>query len=160
MQELRAPVLARASAMIAGPEPTFATALLLHLDPVGRRVGYSNAGHPPAILRGPDGTIRLLDANQHPMFGLALRPHELVYEPMAEGAVVLAYTDGLVERRGESIDEGIDRLAALVGPLEVDDPDVALADLVGRVGGMDLDRRATTDDVAAVLVRADPRSSS
>ena len=150
-------VLARANAMIAGPEPIYATALLLHLDPLGRRVGYANAGHPPALLRDPAGSVRLLDANQHPMFGLALGPFELVYEPMEEGALVLAYTDGLVERRNETIDEGMDRLAGLLARLEGDELETALRELVDTVSAADPNRRATTDDVAAVLIRAQRR---
>ena len=150
-------VLARANAMIAGPEPIYATAVLLHLDPVRHRVGYANAGHPAAMVRGPDGTVRWLDANQHPMFGLALGPFELVYEPLEEGSLVLAYTDGLVERRNEVIDEGMDRLAGFLGRLEGEEIEVALRDLVDSVSAADPDRRATTDDVAAVLIRTQGR---
>lgn len=146
-------VLALANTMVTGPEPTFATALLLHLDPERGRLGYHSAGHPWALVRDPDGTVTTLDANQHPMFGLAVEAGELEYVPMPEGSLVLAYTDGLVERHGETIDRGIERLAERLAACPDGDLDTSLHDLVVGVRDLDPHRRPTTDDVAAVLIR-------
>lgn len=146
-------VLALANTMISGEDPTFATALLLHVDPVAGRVGYSSAGHPWALVRSPDGAVRALDRNQHPMFGLVLTPSDLVYEEVAPGTVILAYTDGLVERRDEAIDRGIERLAGRLAECAAGDLSASLDQLVDEVRSADPDRRATTDDVAAVLIR-------
>jgi PAS domain S-box-containing protein len=94
----------------------FATALCLFLDPDTGAIEYSSAGHPPALLCSPDGEERWLDgALSRPLglFPLDERPTATaVLEP---GAVLVAYSDGLVERRDESIEVGLDRLAAQVG---------------------------------------------
>ncbi|WP_426574560.1 SpoIIE family protein phosphatase [Aquihabitans sp. McL0605] len=153
-------VLATANTMITGPEPTYATALLLHLDPVGGRIGHSSAGHPYPLVREPDGTVHVLDGNQHPMFGLPLQASELVYSPLVDGAMVLAYTDGLVERRGETIDRGIERLAASFGRSRAPDLDDDLHRLVEEARGSDPEHRATSDDVAAILIRVGERPPS
>lgn len=146
-------VLALANAMITGPDRTFATALLLHVDVERGRVGYRSAGHPWALVRHPDGVVSKLDANQHPMFGMAVEAGDLVYAPLPPGAVVLAYTDGLVERRDEGIDVSVERLAARLASSPAGDLDRALHRLVDEVRALDPDRRPTTDDVAAVLIR-------
>ncbi len=99
-----------------------ATAVLVQvtqrgLDPGGglRRIGWSNAGHPPPLLLGPDGRAELLQ--RPPDLLLGLQPdserstHELVLDP---GTTLLLYTDGLVERRGEPLDVGLERLRAAV----------------------------------------------
>ena len=69
------------------------------------------AGHPPPLLRGPDGTVRLLDEATGVLLGLEThnRPEEVV--TFAPGSSVVLFTDGLVERRDETFDTGIARLA-------------------------------------------------
>jgi serine phosphatase RsbU (regulator of sigma subunit) len=78
----------------------------------GDRVRWTNAGHPPPLLVGPVGSVRWLETEASPPVGLApdlRRPEgEARLEP---GSTLLFYTDGLVERRGEDIDDGLDRLA-------------------------------------------------
>jgi len=88
-----------------------ATLLYLVLDPASSTVRYVNAGHLPPLVLDPDGQVRQLDgARQLP---IGVRPHGR-YEA-AEGrldpdSTIVLYTDGLIERRGESIDVGISRL--------------------------------------------------
>ncbi len=68
---------------------------------------WSNAGHPPPVLIEPDGA-RLLDSEPDLLLGLdpttTRTDHEVV---LAAGSTVLLYSDGLVERRGVPIDDGL-----------------------------------------------------
>lgn len=148
-------LLSVANSMINGPERTYATAVLLHLDPSKLDLGYLNAGHPAALVRHPDGAVRRLDGNQLPMIGLDVPAAGLVRTPMPAGSVILAYTDGMIERRGEPIDESIDRLAGLfAGLVDIDgDLDRALVRLVEQVRSTEVLHRPTTDDIAAILFR-------
>ncbi|MFE1910258.1 PP2C family protein-serine/threonine phosphatase [Streptomyces anandii] len=75
-------------------------------------ITYSNAGHPPPVLAHTDGTFELLDAATDPPLGA--RPRH-VPRPQASlhykrGDTLILYTDGLIERRGEDIDAGLERL--------------------------------------------------
>jgi serine phosphatase RsbU (regulator of sigma subunit) len=78
----------------------------------GDRVRWTNAGHPPPLLVEPSGDVRWLETEVSPLVGFApdlLRPEGEV--TMGSGSTLLFFTDGLVERRGEDIDDGLDRLA-------------------------------------------------
>jgi hypothetical protein len=81
-----------------------------------RRTGmvrYAKAGHPPPLLIHADGTSRYLDEALAPPVGpfrhIAYREAEISIEP---DDTLLLYTDGLIERRGENLDTGLDRLTA------------------------------------------------
>ena len=79
---------------------------------------WSNAGHLPPVVRFPDGSTRVLSNEPDLLLGLSLateRGDSSVELP--EGSTVLLYTDGLVERRDEDIDTGIERLRSLVEQL-------------------------------------------
>ena len=93
------------------PDALCTTVFCAVLDDVIGTLHYSSAGHLPALLAGRHGTVELLDQGQGVPLGYLggiERPEgEVELEP---GATVLLYTDGLVERRGESLDVGIDRL--------------------------------------------------
>jgi len=74
---------------------------------------YASAGHPPGLVIYPDGVTHwLLGGRSVPLRSV---PHPARAQAGAElppGAKLLLYSDGLVERRGEGIDDGLDRLAA------------------------------------------------
>jgi serine phosphatase RsbU (regulator of sigma subunit) len=112
---------------------------------------YSSAGHPPPALFHPDGTVTFLDQATDPPLGA--RP-EHVPRPEArtsfvEGATLVLYSDGLIERRHEDIDTGLARLAdSLVRHGEAAPEalaDALLADLLPPTGN--------TDDTALVIIR-------
>ena len=93
-----------------------ATVAYAVLDPVGGTLRYACAGHPPPLLVGPDGSTEFLEDGRSPLL-CALPPG--LAGPRAEGSArlrpgarLLLYSDGLVERRRESLDVGLDRLAA------------------------------------------------
>ena len=76
------------------------------------RVRWSNAGHPPPLLVDPSGEVRWLETEVSPLVGLAPDLERPEGEAtMGPGSTLLFFTDGLIERRGEDIDDGLERLA-------------------------------------------------
>lgn len=147
-------VLTIANDMIIGPDPIFATAQLLHVDQANQRLGYLNAAHPWALLRHPDGTVDQLAKRQHSMLGATMSAEKLKYVDMPVGALLLAYTDGLIERRGEVITDSIDRLAGCLARADVDGPlEEVLERIVHAARTTGDAEAATNDDIAALLVR-------
>ena len=125
-----------------------ATMLYVIVDPAANAVRWVNAGH-PAPLMIADGDPQFLEgAGSVPLGVLPFPTYEEVSAPMHPGSTLLLYTDGLVERPGENIDDGMAQLAARVreGP---EDPDALcdhlLATLVPAGGAM--------DDVALLALR-------
>jgi hypothetical protein len=90
---------------------TFATAFVGIVDTAEERIRYAKAGHPPPLLVAHDGTTELLDDALGPPLGLAGAEYEQNERGFPLGASLVAYTDGLIERRDESLET---RLAALV----------------------------------------------
>lgn len=90
---------------------TYATCVLGIVDPMTRRFQWSAAGHPPPLLlRG--GSARFLEGGGGALLGLSAGAHTGGAEAtLEEGDVLVLYTDGLIERRGESISAGLARLA-------------------------------------------------
>ncbi len=111
---------------------------------------WSNAGHPPPFVISPDGQVRSLDDPSNDVL-LGVAPHSERHESeveLAAGATVLLYTDGLIERRGQSIDEGIVVLRKVLNRLK----DRKLDDLCDELLNAMLPAN-TEDDVALVAVR-------
>lgn len=123
------------------------------LDPVRGLVRYSNAGHMPPILADVDRSGRLLEGGRSvPLatFETPRRPEATT--PLPPGSTLVLFTDGLVERRGEDIDEGFAKIAAVLAdtaeklPREVAD---AVLSALRPDGGYD-------DDIAMVVYRQPP----
>jgi PAS domain S-box-containing protein len=137
---------------------TTATLVLARIEqtPEQRRTGerllrWSNAGHPPPLLVHPDGTVAFLETPADLMLGVApetaRHDHQVVLEP---GSTLLLYTDGLIERRGSTLPEGMDWLAGAVTGLADVSVDELCDELLARVGNQ------VEDDVALLAVRAYP----
>lgn len=112
----------------------FATLLVGIGDLETGQLTIANAGHLDPLLLSRDGA-RYLPTLRGPALGIV---HGSVYRTidvrLEPGSTLLLFTDGLVERRGESIDEGLERLRALVGdgPAELEPlVDTMLRDLIG-----------------------------
>ncbi len=95
------------------------TAAIAIVDPAEETMSYVSAGHPPPLLVDPDGSTRFLEGGRSWPLGIDVassisdRPHAAVHE-LPSGSLLLLYTDGLIERRHESIEEGLARLQAVV----------------------------------------------
>ncbi|MFC3690114.1 SpoIIE family protein phosphatase [Aquipuribacter hungaricus] len=118
------------------------------------RLRWANAGHPPPVLLGADGSTRVLEADEADLLlgidpGTGRADREVLVE---RGSTLLLYTDGLVERRGQSLDEGIALLRTRLEELA----DLPLDELCDRLLDRLVPERAD-DDVALVAVRLHPQ---
>lgn len=111
---------------------------------------WSSAGHLPPVLRLADGTVTVLDEDPDPMLGVEPDcDRQDRSTPLPPASVLLLCTDGLVERRGESLTTGLQRLADVLA--EVGDAGVE------QVCDAVLSRMlpsAPDDDVALLVLRA------
>ncbi|GAA4426807.1 PP2C family protein-serine/threonine phosphatase [Actinokineospora soli] len=131
----------------------YATAVLAELDPVSGTLCWANAGHPPPLLRSATGGVEVLDPPRRGhMLGAGIPAripeHRTALDP---GAELLLYTDGLIERRREHIDDGIALLAAHWRALPRTDPQTAADHLVAATLGA----HEQTDDVCVLICRRD-----
>ena len=105
-----AAVLGRLSDLLTATQDTvalqFATVIFILLDTATQTITYSNAGHPPPLVVGADGAVRLLDAGTSAFVGAA-SPRVDCTESLCAGDALLLYTDGLIEQRGRPLDEGL-----------------------------------------------------
>jgi phosphoserine phosphatase RsbU/P len=113
-----AAVLTRLDDMVCHFEPDeMATVLYVVVDPERRRMTLSAAGHPLPLITSPTADAHLVDAPADPPIGSdAAAPRRATEVAMSEGATIYLFTDGVVERRGEPIDIGIERLRETVIP--------------------------------------------
>jgi serine phosphatase RsbU (regulator of sigma subunit) len=152
-----AEVLARVDRAMDGLAlDTMATALVARLESgesAGTRLRWANAGHPPAMLIGADGTVEVLGCTPADLL-LGVSP-ECVREDhvtdLDAGATLLLYTDGLVERRDRDIDAGTDELVSLLEEFA----GLPLGELCDRVVER-LFLPDAADDVAVLAVRLQP----
>jgi serine phosphatase RsbU (regulator of sigma subunit)/anti-sigma regulatory factor (Ser/Thr protein kinase) len=131
------------------PESAFATIVYLVVDPVARVCRYTSAGHPPPLAVYPEGRAEFLEGGRSVPVGTApdtTYTQSVVEVPFATTLVL--YTDGLVERRGEAIDSGLERLkaAALTAPRG---PERLVEHILAELVGLE-ERR---DDIAILAVR-------
>ncbi|HZH19462.1 MAG TPA: SpoIIE family protein phosphatase, partial [Geodermatophilus sp.] len=144
-------------------QPVFATALVVRVDPLdldrpagGRAVTWSSAGHLPPVLVTTGGSGRLLDGRPDLVLGAGRwsasgrSDHD---DTLAPADTLLLYTDGLVERRGQSLDEGLAKLRSTLG--ELGRQSVTVDELCDQVLERMLPSRPE-DDVALVAVRLHP----
>ncbi len=134
--------------------PEMVTLIYLVFDPATRRLRFTNAGHPPPLAFG-DGECSYLEGGLSPPLGATAEPEFTeVSHQLPVGGTLLLYTDGLIERRRESIDNGLDRLIRGVTGHEVSDVDELCDHVLSALVEPDL----VPDDVALVALRV--RSSA
>ena len=136
----------------------FATCICAVFDPVERSVSVASAGHLPPVWVSPKGVARRIDLPPGVPLGVGGVAFESTVFTVPEGAVMTIYTDGLVERRGEDLDVGIDRLVrtlsqsgrtleescdAVLAALATDGAEDDIAMIMGRVLPVPADRIAT-----------------
>ncbi|GAY08017.1 SpoIIE family protein phosphatase [Pseudonocardia sp. N23] len=127
-----------------------ATVLCAVVEPTQHTVRISSAGHPPPVYAAPGRRSELVDVPTDPPVGLPRpRTRRSVTVDLPVGGGLVLYTDGLVERRHEPLDAGLDRLADAVSPGPAE---VVCAAVMGRMIGGEL----AVDDVALLVVMRTP----
>lgn len=118
----------------------------------GQRVlRWSNAGHPPPVLIDPDGRARLLDTEPELLLGMDPGEQRVDHAvALPEGSTLVLYTDGLVERRGTSLQESLDRLRDHLGATRPGSAEEVCTDLLEVFGA------GADDDIALLVLRAGP----
>jgi anti-sigma regulatory factor (Ser/Thr protein kinase)/putative methionine-R-sulfoxide reductase with GAF domain len=129
-----------------------ATLVYLTLDPHGGGLYLASAGHPPPLVDPGDGEPWFVELEGSVPLGATRHVRyddvELALEP---GSALLLYTDGLVERPGESLDDGLSRLATVVRGSDLD-----LEHLGDTLVAEMLPEGTSDDDAALLMVRALP----
>jgi len=134
--------------LVGSASETIATVALVVVDREAGTVTSALAGHPPPLLVLADGSVERLEGGLRPPLGVRSRVRRSpVTRAVPNLAVLCAYTDGLVETREQSIDDGIDAVASLL-QLGRDEPLAALAALLVASAAA-----PGADDVALALVR-------
>ena len=141
-------VLARADRKLQFFEPAeTATVLCGLLEPPYHSIQLSLAGHPPPVIAAPDSPAALVDVEPGLLLGVDLdTPRASITVPLAPGAVVVAYTDGLIERRGKPLDEGF---ALLCGAIGAKHPQQVCSRIMETLVG----RNPPEDDIAVLALR-------
>ena len=120
------------------PGASFATCMYAEWDARDQLCTFVGAGHPPPLLRAADGRARPVAlASPGLPLGLGMGSYEPTVVRVPEPALLLLYSDGLVESRDTDIEQGITRLARLLDadgaePADTDGPD-ALEELCRRL---------------------------
>jgi hypothetical protein len=125
---------------------TIATVACVVSDPPYDTLTVALAGHPPPVVAGPDRPAEVVAVAPGPPLGVGWGDrYPTTTLALTLGTTVALYTDGLVERRGEPITDGIERLRAVIrpAPARAVTADV-MHDLVGR--------STAFDDIALVVL--------
>ncbi|MBW1602921.1 serine/threonine-protein phosphatase [Streptomyces sp. JJ66] len=146
-------------------EVYLATCVYAVYDPVSRRCTFANAGHVPPVLVEPPGGApggasgggepMLLDVRGGLPLGVGGEPFEQTDVELPDGSLLVLYTDGLVESRGQSLDDGLHALRHALR-----DADRPLEEVGDRVfSSVETDHG--DDDIALLLARVQglPRSA-
>ena len=143
-----AEVLSRLDRKLRHFEPdAMATVLCAVLSPSLDEMRISSAGHLPPIVAVPGQPAAVAAIAGDALLGLAEHaPRQLTALNFPPGALLCLYTDGLVERRGQPIDEGIARLR---GALAAAEPEAAAASAMAAMAGS----APHHDDVALLMLR-------
>jgi phosphoserine phosphatase RsbU/P len=147
-----AEILERLDRKVQHFEPdALATILIAVISPDSGRIRLSCAGHLPPVLALPGQPARPADVAADLMIGVpGGRPRRTTELQLPPGATFCLYTDGLVERRDQVIDEGIDALCAALTTTE---PEAASAALMAAL----VRDSSHIDDMALLLVQVPVR---
>jgi PAS domain S-box-containing protein len=134
---------------VASRATDFATACCAVVDTDTGRLTYASAGHPPILVVSRDGEARWLEDGRSPPLGtLAGVGRTEASIELSEQSMVVLYSDGLVERRSEPIDVGLQRLEQAVIRNRHVDPGELCSILIDEMA-----LGAYDDDVVVVCVR-------
>ncbi|WP_438818900.1 SpoIIE family protein phosphatase [Streptomyces hilarionis] len=145
-------VLARTNRLLTDLDPgLFTSCTYVALDTARHRACLATAGHPPPLLRHPDGHAEVLSLTPGLLLGIdPTADYPATEIPLPPGAVLALYTDGLVEAPGVDLEDAIHSLAdalSLAGAVSMED----LADhLIEHTGPS----ASHSDDIALLVIRA------
>ena len=128
------------------------TVLYLLVEPSTDVVTIGNAGHIPPILVRPGQPSQRVPLPPDLPFGVGAGDRTITTLRLLPGTALVAFTDGLVERRGEDIDDGIDRVMASLDA----SPATDAADMLRSVVGVTSAGRVHDDDVTVLILRRRP----
>jgi serine phosphatase RsbU (regulator of sigma subunit) len=118
----------------------------------GWTLRYSNAGHPPPMLRRADGTVELLTGNLSPLIGATRTiTREETAVRCSPGDLLILHTDGLIEAPGTDPDE---RTQLIVDTIGAQSPDMPVEELCDRLLGV-LGVEGLRDDAVLLAIRLD-----
>ena len=157
-----AAILGRVNRLVTELDPDLlATCCYAELDPAQGSARIARAGHPAPVLSTADGSSALIPLPAGLPLGVdPAETYRAVLTPVPPGTLLALYSDGLVESRSVSIDQGTDRLIeALRGHRGV-----PVADLARQIIEHHFDHTALGDDVTLLLARcrerAEPESAT
>ena len=131
------------------PGLLLATAALAVVDVAAATLTFATAGHPPPVVRLPDGQVRILDSANAPIIGHEWTRSVAETVPFPPGSTLVMFTDGLVERRDRAFDVGVGEVAACLAGLPVRLTPSEVTDAL--LGALLRDGEAE-DDVAILVV--------
>jgi integral membrane sensor domain MASE1/anti-sigma regulatory factor (Ser/Thr protein kinase) len=126
------------------------TLVYLVLDLDSGMVRLANAGHPPPLVVGGEGKTSYLEEGLGSPLGCDADPHVETSFRLVPGSTLLLFTDGLVEKRGVSIQEGLERLESLAADCE-QPVETFCERLLGSMV-----KSVISDDVALLAIRPVP----
>ncbi|MCZ9342488.1 serine/threonine-protein phosphatase, partial [Streptomyces sp. TRM76130] len=114
---------------------------------------HSSAGHPPPLLTTWEGESRYLEEGSGLLLGMdPAMPRSTACTVLPARSTLLLYTDGLIERRHESLDRGLDRLRRHAAALAREPLETLCDELLIGLGA------DSADDIAVLAVRPAPPS--
>jgi anti-anti-sigma factor len=135
------------------PEAEMATLIYAVYQPDAGVLSFVSAGHPPPLLVRADGTTDFLEEGRSSPLGVTGYPATEAMLALEPGSILLLYTDGLVERRGRLLDEGLDALADAAAGRAEDAPEEVCDAVMGIMAG----DGGPADDVALMVLSLAPR---
>jgi len=139
------------------PDAFCTTVVSATIDVASGTMTWSRAGHPPPLVVSPGRGYALLDAPCLPPLGVAPdQPAPVHHHHLEAGDLLVLYTDGIVERREESLDQGFRRLAAVAEDLV----DLDVEELADALVEAMVPADTQSDDLAVLVVRVGPEGSA
>ncbi|MEU2158068.1 SpoIIE family protein phosphatase [Streptomyces sp. NPDC019396] len=151
-------VLARTNRLLIDLEPgLFTSCLIARLDLARHRARLTTAGHPPPLLLHPDGQVEVVALSPGLLLGIDPEAHYTTTEiPLPPGAVLVLYTDGLIEDPRTDIDAAVASLVTCVTKHRHRSTD----DLADLLIAHATEHTPRTDDIALLVIRRTPEHPS
>ena len=131
----------------------FATVLIGLVDTRKQELTLASAGHPPPVMLRSGGRPEFLKVAPGVPLGVPGPRARSATVAFVAGSTLIAFTDGLIEQRGQTLDAGLERLKVAVAGSPAS-PDELIAHLVTTLAGGDQE-----DDIAVLAVRFCPREA-